>query len=137
MKKIILLLLFFTVLLYAEPDKATSKLVLESESFELDHESVYGVTNSYSFFVAEHHIHADDSLLFYYGTKVGFVIEDHTASNGFGPNTENYGTIFKANLGIDYDLKSLQKLSFKGSHSQDELHDHAESQIKIGYHYKF
>lgn len=86
---------------------------------------------------AEHQVHTDDSLLFYYGTKVGFVIEDYTAENGFGQHTQKYGTILKANLGIDYDLKEYQKLSFEGSHSQDELHQLRESQVKVGYQYKF
>ena len=137
MRKIILTLLFVTALVYAESDDVTSKLVLDSESFELDHESIYGVTNSYSFFVAEHQIHANDCLVFYYGTKIGFVIEDYTAKNGFGQNSEQYGTIIKANLGMDYDLKSFQKLSLEGSHVQDELHKQIESQIKVGYQYKF
>ena len=137
MRKIILTLLFVTALVYAESDDVTSKLVLDSENFELDHESIYGVTNSYSFFVAEHQIHADECLVFYYGTKIGFIIEDYTAENGFGPNSEKYGTIIKANLGMDYDLKSLQKLSFEGSHSQDELHKQTESQIRVGYQYRF
>jgi hypothetical protein len=88
MKKTSLLLLLITPLLYAEPEEITSNLVLESESFELDHQLEYGITNNYSFLIAEHQIHADRCLVFYYGTKVGFVIEDYTADNGFGPDTE-------------------------------------------------
>ena len=137
MKKISLSLLLITTLLYTESDEVKSKLVLESESFELDHESTYGVTNSYSFFVAEHQIHADEYLVFYYESKVDFVIEDYTAENGFGPNAEKYATIIKANLGMDYDLKDHQKVSFEGSHFQDELHQQVESQVKIGYQYRF
>ena len=137
MKKASLFLLLITTLLYAEPEDVTSNLVLESESFALDHESEYGITNSYSFLIAEHQIHADRCLLFYYGTKVGFVIEDHTADNGFGPDTEQYGMIFRANMGINYDLKKFQKLSLEGSHSQDGLHQQVESLVQIGYQYKF
>ncbi|MGB5965600.1 MAG: hypothetical protein WBF77_12800 [Sulfurimonadaceae bacterium] len=65
------------------------------------------------------------------------MIEDYTAKNGFGPNAEKYGTIIKANLRMDYDLKEYQKLSFEGSHSQNELHQQVESQVRIGYQYKF
>lgn len=137
MKKISLILLFVTTFLYAGSHDVKSKVVLDSENFELDHESTYGVTNNYSFFVAEHQIHADEYLVFYYGTKVGFLIEDYTAENGFGPNAEKFGTIVKANLGMDYDLKDYQKVSFEGSHSQDELHQQVESQVKIGYQYRF
>lgn len=137
MKNAVLLFLLITTLLYAEPEEVTSNLVLESESFELDHESEYGITNSYSFLIAEHQIHADRCLVFYYGTKVGFVIEDYTSDNGFGPDTEQYGMIFRANMGMNYDLKESQMLSFEGSHSQDELHHQIESQVRIGYQYKF
>jgi len=137
MKKVSLILLFITTLLYAESDDITSKLVLDSESFELAHESVYGVTNSYSFLVAEHQIHAEGCLVFYYGTKVGFVIEDYTAANGFGPDAEKFGTIFEANLGMDYDIQKYQKLSLEGSRSQNEMHNQLDSQVKVGYQYKF
>ena len=137
MKKFSLLLLLAATFLHAESDSARSTIVLDSENFKLDHESAYGVTNSYSFFVAEHQIHADDCLLFYYGTKVGVVIEDHTAENGFGQNAEKYGTIIKANLGVDYDLKDYQKLSFEGSHSQNDLHRQIESRLNLRYHYRF
>ena len=126
-----------TTLLSAESNDVSSKLVIESESFELDHESVYGVTTSYSFLVAEHQIHTDGCLLFYYGTKIGYVIEDYTAENGFGVNAEKHGAIIRANLGVEYDLKQYQKLSFEGSHSQSELFEQVESQITIGYQYKF
>lgn len=137
MKNTALLLLLITTLLYAEPEEVTSNLVLESESFELDHKSAYGITNSYSFLTAEHQIHADRCLVFYYGTKIGFVIEDYTADNGFGVDAEQYGMIFRANMGINYDLKEAQLLSFEGSHSQDELHQQVESQVRLGYQYKF
>lgn len=137
MKKITQILLFFTVILYAGPDDITSKLVLESESFDLDHESSYGVTNSYSFFVAEHQIHAEGCLVFYYGTKIGFVSEDYTAENGFGPYAEKFGTIIEANLGMNYDIQKYQKLSLEGVRSQNELHNQLDSLIKVGYQYKF
>lgn len=137
MKKTSLLLLLITPLLYAEPEEITSNLVLESESLELDHQLEYGITNNYSFLIAEHQIHADRCLVFYYGTKVGFVIEDYTADNGFGPDTEQYGMIYSANMGINYDLQESQTLSFEGSHSQDELHHQVESLVRIGYLYKF
>ena len=137
MKKISLTLLFITTYLYAEPNDVKSKLVLESENFKLDHESAYGVTNSYAFFVAEHQIHADDCLVFYYGTKVGVVTEDYTAQNGFGPDAEKYSTVIKANLGVNYDLRDYQKLSLEGSRSQDDLHRQTESRLKFGYRYKF
>jgi len=137
MKKNHLILLFITTLLYAESDDVKSKMILDSENFELDHESAYGITNNYSFFVAEHQIKTDDCLLFYYGTKVGFVAEDYTAENGFGQNAEKLGTIFKANFGMDYDIKKYQKLSFEGNNSKKELHQQLESLIKIGYLYNF
>ena len=124
-------------LLSAESNDVSSKLVLDSESFALNHESTYGVTTSYSFLVAEHQIHTDGCLLFYYGTKIGYVIEDYTAENGFGPDAEKHGAIIKANLGVEYDLKRYQKLSVEGSHSQNELFDQVQSQVKIGYQYKF
>ena len=137
MKKISLILLFITTFSHAESDSTRSTIVLDSENFELDHESAYGVTNSYSLFIAEHQIHADDCLVFYYGTKVGVVIEDHTAENGFGPNAEKYGTIIKANLGVNYDLRDYQKLSFEGSHSQNDLYRQIESRLKLRYQYRF
>jgi len=137
MKKISLILLLITTFLYAGSDEIASELLFESESFAHDHESVYGVTNSYSFLVARHQIRADDCLIFYYGTKVGFVIGDYTAENGFGPHIDNFSTIINANLGIDYDLKTHQKVSFEGSRSQDEYNGHVESYVKVGYRYKF
>ncbi len=137
MKNIFLILLFVTTLFSADSEEATSKLVLDSESFVLDHESAYGVTNTYSFLMAEHQIHADRCLVFYYGTKIGFVIEDYTAENGFGQEAIEHGTIIEANLGVDYQIEKYQTLSFEGVHSQNELQNQIESQITVGYQYKF
>jgi len=95
------------------------------------------VTNCYSFLVAEHKIQAFDHLLFYYGTHLGYVIEDYTAENGFGPVAQEFGMVLQANIGMDYQFKTSQKLSFQGSHSQDELRQVEESIFKFGYEYKF
>jgi hypothetical protein len=137
LKKLLLILLFISTFLYAESDYVSTNLVLESESFELDHESAYGVTNSYTLLIAEHQIHANQHVVFYYGTKVGFIMEECTAANGFGPSAEKFGTILKTNLGMDYDIKVYQKLSFEGSHSQNEIYRQIENQVKIAYQYEF
>ena len=137
MKNVFFLLLFVTTLFSADAEKANSKLVLDSESFILDHESAYGVTNTYSFLMAEHQIHADRCLVFYYGTKIGFVIEDYTAENGFGQDAAEHGTFIEANLGVDYQIKKYQTLSFEGSHTQNELQNQIGSQVTVGYQYKF
>ncbi len=137
MKKFSLILLLLTTFLYAETDNVTSKLFLDSESFELDHESAYGVTNSYSFLVMEHHIQTESALVLHYGTRVGVVFEDYTATNGFGPNSDQYGTIIEANLGFDYDIQEYQTLSFKGSRSQNDLEHLIGTQLRVMYEYKF
>ena len=137
MKNVFLLLLSVTTLFSADSKEVTSKLVLDSESFVLDHESAYGITNTYSFLVAEHQIHADRCFVFYYGTKVGFVIEDYTAENGFGQDAAEHGAFIEANLGVDYQIKKYQTLSFEGSHTQNELQNQIGSQVTVGYHYKF
>ncbi len=137
MKKILLILLLLTTFLHGGSDEIESELLFTSESFVHDHESAYGVTNSYSFLVAKHQIRADHCLLFYYGTKVGFVKGDYTAENGYGPQIDSFATIINTNLGLDYDLKASQKLSFEGSRSQDEYTGHVESYVKVGYRYRF
>ena len=137
MQKFIYPLIFIALFLHADSSNIKSEFVLEGESVERANESQYGVTNCYSFLVAEHKIHAFDHLLFYYGTHLGYVIEDYTAENGFGPVTQEFGMVFQANVGMDYQFKESQKLSFQGSHSQDELRHLEESIVKFGYEYKF
>ncbi len=137
MKKVLSLLFFMTTLLNAQSDEAKSKFLIESESIELAHKSAYGVTDSYSFLTAEQQFHADEDLLFYYGTKVGFITEDYTAENGFGPDTESFGTAIEANVGVNYTLKDFQHITFEGNHLQDALHQQEENKVKIGYQYKF
>ncbi len=134
MKKVSLLLLM-TIALYAE--NMRSELVFDSESFECEHESAYGVTNNYSFFVAKHQINSDGPVILHYGTKVGLITEGYTADNGFGQAAENYGPVFEANIGLDYDLHNVQKLSFEGSRAKDDLHQQIENQIVVSYRYNF
>lgn len=135
--KIISFLIICGTLLYAESDNVRSTLVFDNKSYDRDHESAYGVTNSYTFLVAKHQIHADNCLEFYYGTMLGLVFENYTADNGFGQDTQQYGKVLKANIGVNYDLQKFQKLSFEGSHAQDELHQQASSQVKLQYQYTF
>ena len=131
--KIISFLIICTAFLYAESNNLGPTLVFDSKSFDRDHESAYGVTNSYTFLVAEYQLHTDKSLNFYYGTMLGLVYESYTAENGFGQDAEQYG----ANIGVNYDLQQYQQLSFEGSHSQDELHQQINSQFKLQYQYTF
>jgi len=137
MKKVLFLFAFFTTLVHAESSEAVSHFAIESESMEINHESVYGVTNSYSFITAEHQLYSDSQLLFYYGTKFGIVTEDHTAENGFGPETDNFGTVVEANMGLHYNLKEYQHLTLEGSRTQDDLHQQSESRLNMSYRYKF
>ena len=137
MKKIIFLLLFLTATLSAQGDDVQSNLVIEGESYTLNHELQYGLSNSYSFLVAEHQIHAEGCLLFYYGTKVGLVFEDYASPNGFGPTPDQYGIIIKANAGIKYSITDYQQLSFEGSHTQEQIHHDPQSKVNIAYNYSF
>ena len=95
------------------------------------------MTNSYAFLVAEHQFHADRDLLLYYGTKIGFVAEDYTAENGFGPDTESVGTVLEANIGLNYSSEDVKHITLEGNRIQDALHQESESRFKIGYQYKF
>ena len=130
-------LLITTSLLYAGDNTAVSKLIVDSENFELEHETTYGVTNSYAFIVAEHQIQANNHLIFYYGTKVGLIVEDHVSEHGFGPDAQQYGTIMMTNLGIDYKLDLRHKLSMQGLHTQDDLHQQSNSRFNLNYTYWF
>ena len=141
MKTITLFLLLFASLLYAEPHAGDSQMLFESESFTQKHQSTYGVSNNYALVVAQHQIYADSCLFFYYGTKVGLVIEDYVADNGFGPESEQYGLIYKADAGISYkpdsDYASNGTLTLEGSHTVNELEQQRESLINFAYRYQF
>lgn len=137
MKKLIFLLLFLTATLSAQGDDVQSELVIEGEYYTRDHELQYGLSNNYSFLVAEHQIRAEGCLLFYYGTKIGLVIEDYAAANGFGPTPDQYGVIIKANAGVKYNMTDYQQLSFEGSHTQEQLQHDPQSKVNIAYNYSF
>ncbi len=132
------MIIFITSILYAETDNVESAFILESESFELDHKSIYGVTSNYSFLVAQHEIIADNNtFLFYYGTKIGFVTEDFTATNGFGPALDEFALVFKANMGFDFDINKFQVITLEGSHIEESLRNGTEDLVTIGYKLKF
>jgi len=137
MTRFFLLFSFVSALLHAESKQTASSLVIESDTKEVDHESAYGVTNSYAFLVAGHQIQADESLQLYYGTKVGVVTESYTADNGFGPDAENAATVLEVDMGLEYALKDLEHLTLEGSRQQNSLYQHRENQVIIGYHHKF
>ncbi len=136
MKFITLFLLMITFALHAD-SQLKSDVVIENESYALQHEFAYGVSNNYSLLSIEHQIQAENDLIFHYGTCVGLIVEDYTAQNGFGPNADEMGLIIEANLGVDYILQDYQTLSLEGSHSQNQLIDVAEQQIQFNYQYKF
>ena len=131
-----LFLLLFTLSLHADPS-IKSAIVLDNESYALKHESTYGVTNNYAVVHLEHQIKAQDYLLLHYGTRLGLVIEDYTAENGFGPDAEAYGFVMQANIGMDYLLQNYQTLSLEGTHSQNQILSDAQSQVKLKYQLKF
>jgi len=133
----LLLLLLFISSLYAEPAHVTSKLIIDNESYEQKHESIYGVKNSYTFVVTQHQIEADDNFLFYYGTKVGLVTESYAAENGFGPEVTDYDLVFTTNLGFNFDLNQFEMISLEGSHIQGGLNRNNESQVLFNYQIKF
>jgi len=136
--RVTFIIIFITTILYADANDVESNFVLESESFELNHQSIYGVTNNYSFVVAQHNIKADDNtFLFYYGTKVGVVTEDFTAANGFGPALEEFALVFNANMGFDFDIDKFQVITLEGSHIEDGLRSEIENIVTIGYELKF
>ena len=136
MRLFILLLITLTLSLQADPS-LKSNIVLENESYTLEHESTYGITNNYSLVSIEHHIKAANSLTFYYGTCLGFVTEDYTADNGFGPEAEEFGLVMETSIGIDYNFENYQSISLEGSHSQNKmLHDN-ENSTQVKYQYKF
>jgi len=137
MTRFFMLFLFVSGLLYAESDQTASSLVIESDTKEVDHESVFGVTNNYTYLVAGHQIHADESLQLYYGTKLGVVTESYTAENGYGPDTENAATVLELDMGLQYALKDLEHLTLEGSRQQNALHQQRENLITIGYQHKF
>jgi hypothetical protein len=136
MRLLTIFLLLFAISLQADPS-IKSDVVVEKESYTLVHESTYGVTNSYSLLIIEHHIESDNALLFHYGTCVGLIFEEHTAQNGFGPTADEYGLMIEANLGVDYKLKNHQTLSLKGTRSQNQLLDAMESRVQFKYFYQF
>ena len=141
MKTILLFSTLITSLLYADPSAGDTEMIIEGEQFTQEHQSTYGVSNNYALVVAEHHIYATSGLFFYYGTKVGLVIEDHTAKNGFGPNAELYGLVYKADAGISYHVDNYYTLNgtfkLEGSHAVNELAQQEESLLNLGYQYKF
>ena len=137
MRALLYLLILFTSLLHAEPTHVTSKLIIDNESYEHNHESIYGVKNSYVFVVTQHQIEADDNFLFYYGTKVGVVTESYAAENGFGPEVTDYDLLFTTNFGFDFDLNQFEMISLEGSHMQGGLNKNSESQVLFNYQIKF
>ena len=137
MKKVLSLLFLMSTLLKAQSNQANSTFRIDSENIEMKHKSAYGVTDSYAFLSAEHQLQADEDLLFYFGTKVGFIAEDYAAENGFGPDIESFGTALEANVGLNYTLKDFQHISFEGKHLQDALHQQRENKVKIAYQYSF
>lgn len=137
MKKVLSLLFLMSTLLNAQSDEGKSTFRIESKNIEMEHKSAYGVTDNYAFLSAEHQLKADEDLLFYFGTKVGFIAEDYAAENGFGPDIESFGTALEANIGVNYTLKDLQHISFEGKHLQDALHQQRENKVKIAYQYSF
>jgi hypothetical protein len=137
MTRFFFLLLFLFGLLHAQSDQTASSLIIESDTREVDHESAYGVTNSYTYLVAGHQIQADDSLQLYYGTKVGVVSESYTAENGFGQDAENAATVLEIDMGLHYALEDLEQLTLQGSRLQNTLHEQQENRVEIGYQYKF
>ena len=136
MRLLTLFILLLTLSLYADPS-VESNIVLDQESYSHAHESVYGVTNNYAVVSVAHQIKADGCLLFYYGTRLGLVMEDYAAQNGFGPDAEAYGLVMQANVGVDYLLQDYQTLSFEGSHSENKMIHDAESQVKFQYQLEF
>ncbi|WP_345977631.1 hypothetical protein [Sulfurimonas sp. HSL3-7] len=137
MKKVLFLLFLISTLLNAQSDTAKSTFLIESESMDIEHKSTYGVTDSYSFLIAAHQFQPDDDLLFYIGTKLGFIAEEYTAENGFGPDTESFGTAIEANIGLNYALKDFQHITLEGNHLQDALHQQKENKVTIAYQYDF
>ncbi len=85
----------------------------------------------------EHQIHTDNALTLHYGTRLGVIFEDYTAANGFGPSSDQYGAVFEANLGLDYDIKRYQTLSLEGVRSQNELYNQIGSQVRFMYECRF
>jgi len=137
MKKTLLTLLLLTTILFAQEKTLSSTLVIDGEHYSRDHESVYGVCNTYAFLVAEHQIQRDSTLLFYYGTKVGIVSEGYSARNGFGPEVDALGIILKANIGLTYKIEKYEQLSVESSHIDDLLHEQVDSRLKVSYNYYF
>jgi len=141
MKTVILFFTLLTSLLYAEPSAGDSQVVFEGESFTQEHQSMYGISNNYALVVAEHHIYADRCLFFYYGTKIGLVVEDYASDNGFGPEPEQYGLLYKADAGVNYKLGThyaLQGLiNLEGSHTVNDLDKQTESSVHLSYRYSF
>jgi len=136
MKIISLILIFITTLLFAQ-EEVSSAVVVDTESYSHDHELHYGLSNNYSFLVAKHQLRTEGCLIFYYGTKIGLVYEDYTTSNGFGPTPQQYSVIIKANAGLKYQVSDHQQLSFEGSRTEEQLRDHTQSKISLGYNYRF
>lgn len=68
---------------------------------------------------------------------IGVVFENYTAGNGFGQETQQYGAVLKANIGIKYNLQGLQQLSFEGSHAENQLHQQVSKHLKRQYEYSF
>ncbi len=137
MKKVLSILILLSALLNAQSDEVKSTFRIESENIEMEHKSAYGVTDSFAFLTAEHQLQADENLLFYYGTKVGFIAEDYAAENGFGPDIERFGTALEANVGLNYTLKDFKHITLEGNHLQDALHQQRENKVKIAYQYDF
>jgi len=136
MRLLTLMLFIFTLSLHAD-STLQSDVVIEKESYALEHEFIYGVTNNYSLLSIEHQILAQGALLFHYGTCVGVVVEDYTATNGFGPNADEFGLVLEANVGLDYRLKEYQTITFECTHSEKKILDEAESRVNFRYQYKF
>jgi len=136
MKILTIFLLLFAISLHAD-HSVKSDIVLEKESYTLEHESTYGVANNYSMLSIEHQIETNSAILFHYGTCVGLIFEDYTAQNGFGPSADDYGLIIEANIGVDYQLENYQTLSLEGTRSQNQILDAMESRLQFNYLYKF
>jgi len=141
MKAIFIFIFFLANILHAEPIAGESQVVLKSESFTQKHQSSYGIADNYALVVAQHQIYADSCLFFYYGTKVGIVLEDYAAENGFGPKPDQYGFLYKADAGISYKLGKYYTvkgvLNLEGSRIINELNHFSESMIHLGYRYRF
>ena len=137
MRVVLFLLIIFISLLHADATHVTSKVIIDNESYEHKHESIYGVKNCYAFLVTQHQIEADEKFLFYYGTKIGLVTESYAFDNGFGPEVTDYELLFTTNLGFNFDLNAFEMLSLEGSLMQGGLNRSSESQVLFNYQIKF